>query len=215
MIGGIAGGVVALAALLVYLLGFSSLFSTDSVEIDGTHLLTVEQVRQAAAVPMGEPLLPVDTDAIAARVAALAPVLEVHVARALPTPSSSTSPSARWCTSCRARTPSNGSTATASCSTRAPRAPRDRPGQGEEARRTAAQGHRDRGRPPAPAVDGQIRSFSATAVDRIGFDLTGDREVVWGSAEESELKGEVLAALLSVEAEVYDVSAPRNPITRK
>ncbi|WP_226997259.1 hypothetical protein [Tessaracoccus aquimaris] len=64
-------------------------------------------------------------------------------------------------------------------------------------------------------VKGDIESFSAKAVDRISFTLSGDREVVWGSAEESELKGQVLSALLSVEASVYDVSAPRDPITRK
>ena len=57
--------------------------------------------------------------------------------------------------------------------------------------------------------------MTAEAVDRITLTLEGGRTLVWGSAEESELKAEVAAALFaSVEAEVYDVSAPRHPTTK-
>ena len=45
--------------------------------------------------------------------------------------------------------------------------------------------------------------------------LKDGREVVWGSAEESETKAEVLATLLAtVQAQVYDVSVPSKPTTR-
>lgn len=37
--------------------------------------------------------------------------------------------------------------------------------------------------------------------------------VNWGSAEESALKAEVLGALLSTDADVFDVSSPRTPVT--
>ena len=53
------------------------------------------------------------------------------------------------------------------------------------------------------------------SVDRITLTLTEGRTLVWGSAEESELKSQVAAALFaSTEAEVYDVSAPRHPTTK-
>ena len=59
-----------------------------------------------------------------------------------------------------------------------------------------------------------VVGLGATAVDHITLQLTDDREVVWGSAEQSELKSEVLGTLLQVEASVYDVSAPTYPTTR-
>lgn len=216
LIGGIAGGALALTALLVYLLGFSPLFSTGKVEVNGTSLLSVEQVSAAAAVPMGEPLLPTDTDAIAERVATLAPVLEVHVARALPDTIVINVTERTLVYQLKGKDSVDWVDAQGVVFNTSP-AGSDGIVQ-VDADEPDARLRTDIATVVAnlpPAVDGEIESFTAEAVDRIGFGLTGDREVVWGSAEESELKSEVLAALLSVEAEVYDVSAPRNPITRK
>jgi cell division protein FtsQ len=39
--------------------------------------------------------------------------------------------------------------------------------------------------------------------------------VLWGSAEQGELKAQVLAALLQRRAGVYDVSAPELPTTQQ
>ena len=62
------------------------------------------------------------------------------------------------------------------------------------------------------ALRPEVVRLTAEAVDRIALVLDGDRRLVWGSAEESELKAEVAAALFaSVDAEVYDVSAPATP----
>ena len=45
--------------------------------------------------------------------------------------------------------------------------------------------------------------------------LKDGRTVVWGSAEESDTKAEVLATLLAtVQAQTYDVSVPSKPTTR-
>ena len=60
----------------------------------------------------------------------------------------------------------------------------------------------------------QVTGLQAEAVDAITISLTDDRTVLWGSAEESELKSEVLGTLLQMEARVYDVSAPLYPTTR-
>jgi cell division protein FtsQ len=38
---------------------------------------------------------------------------------------------------------------------------------------------------------------------------------MWGSAEASERKAEVLTALMRLRAKVYDVSAPEAPTTRE
>ncbi len=54
-----------------------------------------------------------------------------------------------------------------------------------------------------------------TTVDQISLVLKDGRTVVWGSADESDTKAEVLETLLAtVQAQVYDVSVPSKPTTR-
>ncbi len=65
-----------------------------------------------------------------------------------------------------------------------------------------------------PEVFDDVTAASAASADRIEFELGESATVIWGSAEETELKAEVLLTLRQVPAEVYDVSAPRNPITK-
>lgn len=67
---------------------------------------------------------------------------------------------------------------------------------------------------PAELFD-QVDSASASSEDQVELILDDGVLVVWGSAEENELKASVLQTLLQVPAAVYDVSAPRNPITRE
>jgi len=50
-------------------------------------------------------------------------------------------------------------------------------------------------------------------VDQITLELRDGRLVRWGSADSSTRKGEVLLALLSRRAQVYDVSVPGQPTT--
>lgn len=60
----------------------------------------------------------------------------------------------------------------------------------------------------------QVASASATTAHEVEFVLDSGARVVWGSAEENDLKSAALEILLPVDAEVYDVSAPLSPITR-
>jgi len=60
----------------------------------------------------------------------------------------------------------------------------------------------------------RITLLQASAVDQIQVQLSDGDTVVWGSAEQSQLKAQVLSVLLSQEASVYDVSAPHAPTTR-
>ena len=64
------------------------------------------------------------------------------------------------------------------------------------------------------AAKKKVTLIRAKSVDRIEVSLEDRRLIVWGSADESELKSEVLEALLSVDAKVYDVSAPTHPTTK-
>lgn len=67
---------------------------------------------------------------------------------------------------------------------------------------------------PPPLFDDVVEARAPSA-DRVELALADGSQVIWGSAEENELKADVLATLRQVPAAVYDVSAPRNPITRE
>lgn len=70
----------------------------------------------------------------------------------------------------------------------------------------------------ADALPGKVRErarvITAETGDSIVVELSDGSRVVWGSAEESDLKAQVVAALMDVKAGVYDVSSPTHPTTR-
>ena len=71
-----------------------------------------------------------------------------------------------------------------------------------------------------PDVLARLSDASAKSVDAVELKLVDGQTIVWGNAGEKELKARVLAALLKAPADpknpvrVYDVSAPRHPVTR-
>ena len=66
----------------------------------------------------------------------------------------------------------------------------------------------------------KLSNASAPSVDAVELKLVDGQTIIWGNAGEKELKAKVLQALLKVPADpknpvrVYDVSAPRHPVTR-
>ncbi|MDN5724941.1 MAG: FtsQ-type POTRA domain-containing protein, partial [Propionibacteriales bacterium] len=80
----IVGCTLLLLGAAVFVIGFSPWVTARQVEVRGTNLLSQDQVREVAAVPIGQPLVRVDTDAVASRVGGLAPVSEVKVVRSWP-----------------------------------------------------------------------------------------------------------------------------------
>ena len=65
-----------------------------------------------------------------------------------------------------------------------------------------------------PVLGDRITLLQASVVDRIEIQLSDGDTVVWGSAEQSQVKAQVLSVLLSQNATVYNVSAPHTPTTR-
>jgi cell division protein FtsQ len=61
-----------------------------------------------------------------------------------------------------------------------------------------------------------VTAASATSANNVTLSLDGGKKVIWGGADETELKTADLNALLkgAAAASVYDVSSPRAPITR-
>ncbi|MEX5721799.1 cell division protein FtsQ/DivIB [Geodermatophilus maliterrae] len=75
---------LAVVAAAWWALWHSPLLAVRTVRVDGATTLTADQVRTAAGVPGGTPLLRVDVEAAAARVARLPQVASVEVTRGWP-----------------------------------------------------------------------------------------------------------------------------------
>jgi cell division protein FtsQ len=80
---GWVAGLVVLAALAGYLWA-GPLLAVRTVRVDGASTLPAQQVREAAGVTEGTPLLQVDVDAATRRVAELPQVADVQVSRGWP-----------------------------------------------------------------------------------------------------------------------------------
>lgn len=67
-----------------------------------------------------------------------------------------------------------------------------------------------------PEVRAQLTAASAATTDDVRLELAGGASVVWGSAEDSTRKADVLAALMRAappdSVSLYDVSAPTSPV---
>ncbi|MFT3887264.1 MAG: FtsQ-type POTRA domain-containing protein [Arachnia sp.] len=215
LIWGISAGVIVVTLVVFYLAFLSPVFAARQVVVTGTELLDADEVRQAAAVQVGEPLARQDMAGIAARVQALPAVKEATVGVVLP------------------------DTVEIAVTERTVVFQRTNEGQVEWIDADGVVFHRT-AKPTkgvvqvlAPTADERLlrdiatvaahlpetvrkdlKTLRADGIDDIRLVLTEKRSVLWGNAAESELKGEVLAVLLSKEARVYDVSAPRTPTTR-
>ncbi|BBZ67676.1 cell division protein FtsQ [Mycolicibacterium insubricum] len=203
-----------LAAVLVVGLGlvlyFTPLMSVRSVDVFGTQAVGRDEVLDVAAVPHGLPLLQLDTDAVAARVAGIRRVASARVQREYP------------------------STVRITIAERIPVAMRDfpdgphvydrvgvdfgsedpaqslpyldveNPGPGDPSTRAALEVLTTL----RPEIAGQVGRVAAPTAAAVTLTLTDGRVVVWGSTDRSQEKAEKLAALLTVPGRSYDVSSP-------
>lgn len=207
--------VVLAAGAGVWLVGFSSVFAVRDVQVDGAEVLSTDQVRDTARVPIGHPLARLNTDHIGTRVAELPPVRTVQVYRS-------------WPNTVRInvveRTPRfaaehNGDTLAV-----------DDTGLGyTELTRVPDSMVIARGVPPEEWADvatvvrslprsvaGRAEAVTTRGPEAIVIHLEEGVTVEWGSAEQSADKALVLSSLMTAvpDAEVYNVSAPAHPATR-
>lgn len=225
--------VSALAALLlgagaVWLLYGSPWLRVERVTVSGTGVLTPAQVREAADVPVGAPLISVDTDVIEARLRRKLPRIDaVDVVRSWPhgiglkvterTPVlvvekggnfvevddegvrfATVSQPPKSVPTLELTVSSSGS-ATASLRR-----------FGED--RLVREAVRVAGRIPA-AVARDTRVVKVRSYDDISLELSGGRTVSWGSSEKGAAKARTLTALMKAApgARHFDVSVPTAP----
>lgn len=195
----------------VWAVWFSSLLSAADVRVVGVEGARAEAVLAAAAVPVGMPLARIDTASAESAVRELPWVLGAEVRRGWPS---------EIVVAVSARTP------IAVLVTGSGRAGVDAEGVAFPVAGALPKGL------PTVTADGvgltasmaalaalppdlarRVVSVSATTRDDVEFTLRSGDVVRWGSADQPELKAEVLRALMERRADVYDVAAPEVPTT--
>ncbi len=216
VVGASVGGVFLVFGGLLALAWFSPWFLVREQRVDGVSLLTADEVVVAAAVAEGTPLVALDVGNVEARVAALPPVAEVDVTRRLPdvVEFAVTERTRAFVREVDAGFDWVDATGTVFHST-------PEPPEGAVVAEVDPEADERLLSDVATVVAhlpsevaSRVERLDARAVDQIAMSLEDGATVVWGSAEQSGFKAEVLGALLATEADVYDVSAPGYPTTR-
>lgn len=214
----VVAGVLALVALAVWLVGFSSLLAVRTVTVSGLADRGEQQrAAEAAAVALGTPLARVDTGGAAARVEQIPTVASVTVSRSWP------------------------SALVVSVERKVPvLAVKNPQGQLQVVDRTGVAYETVAALPPGvaqvnaasdapdpegvkaaisilellpPAQRAQVSGVTVTSADLVTLQL-GSVSVVWGGLADGPKKLAVLQALLATRPAVVDVSAPDTPVTR-
>ena len=208
---------VALLVTGVWLVFFSATLSVKKVDVAGNELLSDQRVLRIAAVPEGEQLALVDLADAARRVETLSEVKDADVTRVWPdgvliTVTERTAVAVVELGG-KIRGLDEDGIVFRDYKSVPEGMPRVRPttSTGTDALKEAAA--------VVSALpddlSGRVDHVEVQTIDQITLVLRDGREVLWGSAEESDLKATVLAELLEVQdASVYDVSVPGSPTTR-
>lgn len=208
-------GIVLVLVFLVWLVTLSPVFRVHDVTVQGNELVSADDIRFAARVVPDAPMITVDLDGMESRVAELPAVLSVEVSRDLPD-ALAIDVTERTIIFQRVEAGTfqwvdeHGVIFSTS----------NEPIEGVLQAVTADKDSRvlkDVAEVVShipPEMLEQVEKVQAKAVDRITLEMDEGDLVVWGSAEQSALKADVLAALLSVDAKLYDVSAPSHPTTK-
>ncbi|WP_422746463.1 FtsQ-type POTRA domain-containing protein [Mycobacterium sp. WMMD1722] len=205
-----------LAVALGLLLYFTPIMSARDIVVVGIGAVTREEVLDAAAVAPGTPLLQIDTDSVAERVATIRRVASARVQREYP------------------------STLRITIVERVPVVVKDYPDGPHLFDRdgvdfatgpppgvlpyleTANPSPSDPATQAAlevmlalpPDVAGQVARIAAPSVASITLTLIDGRTVVWGTNDRTEEKALKLAALLTQPGRTYDVSSPDLPTVK-
>jgi len=205
-----------LTVTLALVLYFTPLMSARSVQVNGTEVVTRDEVLSAAQVTIGTPLLQIDTDAIADRVAGIRRVASARVQRGYPS-------TLRIIITERiplaVRDFPDGphlfdrdgvDFATAPPPPGLPYLDVDNPGPADLPTKAALEVMTAL----PPAVLAQVGRVSAPSVASVTLTLADGRTVVWGTTDRTDEKADKLAALLTQPGRTYDVSSPDLPTVK-
>lgn len=204
------------SVVLGLVLYFTPVMSARSLVVTGTGAVTREEVVDVAQVRIGTPLLQIDTDAVADRVAGIRRVASARVQREYPSTLRITIVE---------RVPvvvkdfpdgphlfdrDGVDFATAPPPPALPYIDVDNPGPADPPTRAALEVMTAL----RPEVAAQVGRIAAPSVASITLTLADGRTVVWGTTDRTDEKAEKLAALLTQPGRVYDVSSPDLPTVK-
>lgn len=210
--------VVVLAAVATWLVAFSSVLGVHHVDVKGTQVLTADQVRKAADVSDGTPLIRLDTAAIKHRVELLPDVASASVDVSYPTTVVITvterQPVGYVVTHGTVRLVDRTGDQYRTVRSAPAGLPRFVVPEGTDSRTTGGAVAVVAAALPAD-LRREVRSIEALDPKAITLVLTHGRVVAWGSADRSADKARVLPALLRQKsADHVDVTDPDQPFTR-
>lgn len=211
-----AAGISIVVVAVGLLLYFTPIMAARSTVISGLVAITREEVEHAAAVKPDTPLLQIDTDAVAERVATIRRVASARVQREYP------------------------STLRITITERVPVVAKDYPDGPHLFDRDGVDfasappppglpyldaDHPGPSDPPTkaalavltalrPEVFSQVSRIAAPSVAGVTLTLNDGREVIWGTTDRTEEKALKLGALLTQPGTTYDVSSPDLPTVR-
>lgn len=220
----VLGTVLALVCALLAAAVFSPLLAVGTVSVSGTRLVTAEQV-QAALEPLKGKPLPQISDEEVSRL--LEPLVQIKSVSAQARPPSG------LLVEVRERVPValvkqgeqhqlvdvDGVVLAAAADPAAVALPVIDGGAGTIGKDLFQATAAVLGALPLDVLS-KLSNASAQSVDAVELKLVDGQTIIWGNAGEKELKAKVLEALLKVPVDpknpvrVYDVSAPRHPVTR-
>ena len=208
--------VSVIAVGLGLLLYFTPIMAARSTVIVGLNTIPQEEILQAAAVVPDTPLLQIDTDAVAERVATIRRVASARVQREYPSTLRITIVERvpvvvkdypdgphlfdRDGVDFATDTPPLG----------LPYLDADNPGPTDAPTKAALQVLLAL----RPEVAGQVGRIAAPSVASITLTLIDGREVIWGTTDRTEEKALKLGALLTQPGRTYDVSSPDLPTVK-
>jgi cell division protein FtsQ len=202
---------------LVYLLFFSSMLGAKDVSVTGSRTVTADQIRATAAVPLDKPLLRLSTDEIRDRVAGMPGIATVEVSRSWPSTVEITV-TERTAIAFFDSGPGGDGVHLVDGGGVVFKTVPGRPAGLPELRLPKVSAD-DPVTRAVTAVLGvipeqllkQVTTATAKTPASVEFTLSSGKIVRWGTAEQTDRKAKVLAALLTQEGKVYDVAAPELP----
>ena len=213
--GVVIGLVAAIALALSWIVFFSPVLAVRQVAVEGVSLISADAVIAAAAVPEGTPLIRVSQSAVAQRVTSALPEVEkvevsrrwpgtlvIHVTERTIVFQVVDAGGFGWVSADGTVfhiSPDAQPVPTATVGIEGPKM------LSEIATVVAAL---------PDSLSPFVASIIAPTADSITLQLSDGRQIMWGSAEQSDLKAQVIVPLLTVPGQVYDVSAPSNPAVR-
>lgn len=211
-------GMLLLLALGAWAVLVSTWLGVREVSVTGAQHLSAEQLRQAAGIVPGTPLARLDTSVVASRVEAVPGVADVDVDRSWPHGVRITVTESRPVAVVLEDGSFFAMDETGVLFRTLSKAPERLPlvradSLAPEGRDAALAQVADVVGSLSPDIARRVDHVEVSSADSILLELRDGDQVRWGSAESSQQKAAVLAALLQIPATVYDVSVPEQPTT--